>query len=57
MWVFSDAGTTAAGERLYAFTHRTFLEYFAAAQLAYDSDTPEQLASNLLHVWHATSGG
>jgi len=34
MWVFSDAGTTASGERLYAFTHRTFLEYFAAAQLA-----------------------
>ena len=44
MWVFSDAGTTASGERLYAFTHRTFLEYFAAAQLAYDSDTPELLA-------------
>lgn len=39
MWVFSDAGTTASGERLYAFTHRTFLEYFAAAQVAYDSDT------------------
>ena len=48
MWVFSDAGTTASGERLYAFTHRTFLEYFAAAQLAYDSDTPEQLADTLV---------
>lgn len=44
MWVFSDCGTTAAGEKLYTFTHRTFLEYFAAAQLAYDSDTPEKLA-------------
>ena len=44
MWVFSDAGMTASGERLYAFTHRTFLEYFSAAQLAYNSDTPEQLA-------------
>ena len=33
--------------RLYAFTHRTFLEYFAAAQLAYDSDTPEQLARTI----------
>jgi NACHT domain len=44
MWVFSDAGTTSAGEKLYAFTHRTFLEYFAAAHLAYDSDTPERLA-------------
>jgi hypothetical protein len=47
MWVFSDTGTTAAGEKLYAFTHRTFLEYFAAAQLAYDSDTPEKLARTI----------
>lgn len=46
-WIFSDAGTTAAGEKLYAFTHRTFLEYFAAAQLAFDCDTPEQLATLL----------
>lgn len=43
-WVFSDAGTTATGQRLYAFTHRTFLEYFAAAHLAASSDTPEELA-------------
>jgi hypothetical protein len=47
MWVFSDAGTTATGECLYSFTHRTFLEFFAAAQLAYDSDTPEKLARTL----------
>jgi hypothetical protein len=48
MWVFSDAGTTVTGELLYGFTHRTFLEYFAAAQLAYSSDSPEQLARALL---------
>ncbi len=47
MWVFSDAGTAASGEKLYAFTHRTFLEYFAAAHLAYNSDTPEKLAKTL----------
>jgi hypothetical protein len=53
MWVFSDAGTTSEGERLYAFTHRTFLEYFAAAQLAYDSDSPELLAQTLApHIAH-----
>ncbi|HUI62031.1 MAG TPA: NACHT domain-containing protein [Steroidobacteraceae bacterium] len=44
IWVFSDAGTTISGEKLYAFTHRTFLEYFAAAHLAYGNDTPERLA-------------
>lgn len=48
MWVFTDAGSTATGERLYAFTHRTFLEYFAAAQIAFSNDSPEQLASGLI---------
>jgi len=48
MWVFSDAGTTAAGDNLYSFTHRTFLEYFAAWQLAATSDTPENLADRLI---------
>jgi hypothetical protein len=47
MWVFSDAGTTADGEKLYAFTHRTFLEYFAAAQLVAVCDSPEDLANSL----------
>jgi NACHT domain len=47
MWVFTDVGTTAGGERLYAFTHRTFLEYFAASRLAAVSDTPEDLGRAL----------
>lgn len=47
MWVLSDVGTTTAGEILFSFTHRTFMEYFAAAQLAYGRDTPEQLARTL----------
>jgi hypothetical protein len=56
MWVFSDVGTTADGQALYAFTHRTFMEYFTAAHLAYTSDTPEKLARALAshvarHEW------
>jgi hypothetical protein len=47
MWVFTDVGTRSSGERLYSFTHRTFLEYFAAAHLAFDSDSPEELARRL----------
>jgi hypothetical protein len=47
LWVFTEAGTTARGEPVYAFTHRTFLEYFAAAYLASIYDSPEQLARKL----------
>lgn len=47
-WVFSDAGTTAEGERLFKFTHRTFMEYFAAFELTRITDGPEKLAKRLL---------
>ena len=56
MWVFTEAGSTATGERLYAFTHRTFLEYFAAAQMAFGNDSPEQLAAALIpYIAHSES--
>ncbi|WP_081736639.1 NACHT domain-containing protein [Amycolatopsis orientalis] len=47
-WVFSDAGTTADGESLYKFTHRTFLEYFTAYELSRRSESSERLARQLL---------
>lgn len=47
-WVFSDAGTTGSGERLFKFTHRTFMEFFAAYQITRLHDTPEQIAKLLL---------
>lgn len=47
LWVFSDTGSTATGQVLYSFTHRTFLEYFSAGQLTSQHDTPEQLAAAL----------
>ena len=47
-WVFTDVGTTGDGEALYKFTHRTFLEYFAAFHLVRLADSPEILAGRLL---------
>lgn len=47
-WVFTDVGTTKSGERLYKFTHQTFLEYFAAAYLTRKYRTPAALLSILL---------
>jgi hypothetical protein len=47
-WVFTDTGTTAQGERLYQFTHRTFLEYFTAAHLVRTHPTPADLGGSLI---------
>jgi GTPase SAR1 family protein len=42
-WVLTDAGTTASGERLYRFTHRTFLEYFTAIEVVRRNPSPTRL--------------
>jgi hypothetical protein len=47
-WVFTDTGTTKEGERLYQFTHRTFLEYFTAYHLVRTNPTPDELGEVLL---------
>jgi hypothetical protein len=46
-WVFTDTGTTKDGDRLYQFTHRTFLEYFAAGYLVRIHPTPGSLSKTL----------
>jgi hypothetical protein len=46
-WVFTDTGTTADGENLYQFTHRTFLEFFAAEHLVRTHATPASLGGVL----------
>ena len=42
-WVFTDTGTRPSGERLYQFTHRTFLEFFAAGHLVRSHPSPDEL--------------
>jgi hypothetical protein len=46
-WVFTDTGTTPDGERLYQFTHRTFLEYFTANHLVHTSESSAALLKEL----------
>lgn len=41
-WVFTDAGQTPEGRRIYKFTHKTFLEYFAANYIVRNNNTPEK---------------
>lgn len=52
-WVFTDTGLTSRGERLFQFTHRTFLEYFTAAHLVRTYQTTRQLYKELEpHISH-----
>lgn len=46
-WVLTDVGTDLAGNNLYAFTHRTFLEYFAARQIVRECNTVESMVDIL----------
>jgi hypothetical protein len=47
-WGRINTGTTKEGERLYQFTHRTFLEYFAAVHLVRTNPTPQELIRTLI---------
>ncbi len=46
-WVMRDVGLDVNGEALFAFTHRTFLEFFAAKHLARSHYNPAKLVSGL----------
>jgi hypothetical protein len=47
-WIFTDVGLNEQGEECFSFTHRSFLEYFAAQHLVRASSSPAELARELL---------
>nr|WP_296065888.1 NACHT domain-containing protein [uncultured Actinoplanes sp.] len=58
-WVLTDTGTAAGGSPLFQFTHRTFLEYFAALHLNHTLSDSELLEVLVTHCadspWHVVS--
>lgn len=46
-WVLSEAGLDVDEKPLFKFTHRTFLEYFAAYEMTRRCNSPEELAREL----------
>jgi hypothetical protein len=52
-WVLTEVGTTGDGEPLFAFTHRTFLEFFTANQLVRTNSGVRPLLDALLpHIYN-----
>ncbi|MEJ2857735.1 MULTISPECIES: NACHT domain-containing protein [unclassified Saccharothrix] len=52
-WLLTATGTSDRGERVFAFSHRTFMEYFAACYLARHAEHAQALAEALRPVVEA----
>lgn len=50
-WLLGDIGTSSGGERLFAFTHRTFYEFFTAEAFARQASSVEDAASKMLEAY------
>lgn len=54
-WLLGYAGTSPAGERLFVFTHRTFMEFFAAEGLVRTTSSPAELAATMCQAFDANA--
>ncbi len=49
-WILSEVGTTADGQGIWSFTHRTFLEYFAGLGLARSNPSIDGFAGHVAEL-------
>jgi hypothetical protein len=54
-WLLGAFGTTDDGQRLFAFTHRTFLEFFTAEAVARSSRTNKDISDQVLKAYDTNS--
>ncbi|MHA7290434.1 NACHT domain-containing protein [Arthrobacter sp. MDT3-24] len=54
-WLLGSEGTNDRNQRLYAFTHRTFLEFFAAEAMAREAASAPVLASHIREAFDRDS--
>lgn len=55
-WLLTKVGTNDRGEKLYDFTHRTFMEYFAACYITRHSQSLDDLVANIWRIVAAGNG-
>lgn len=54
-WLLGSEGTNERNQRLYSFTHRTFLEFFAAEAMAREASSPEVVAGRIKEAFDKDS--
>ena len=52
-WLLAPVGGSVRGERLFAFSHRTFMEYFAACYISRHADNATALVAELAPIIEA----
>lgn len=50
-WLLSKKGTNSRGEELFGFTHRTFMEYYAAEALVRRLESGDQIADEIFRIF------
>ncbi|MEV0842718.1 NACHT domain-containing protein [Actinocatenispora sera] len=54
-WLLTSAGTDSRGGRLFSFTHRTFMEFFAAQAIVRRANTQEEVVEAVIESYAKNS--